>query len=204
VTWFRGIFFTWASSRSTHVTTVTPGQITLAGPQGLVPVIISGVPGSNNSQFDVTFAPQTAAGSSYALAISTGVHDQDGNPLATAYSIQFTVTVATFVVTSLTDSGPGSLREAIAYTASGGTVDFQPGLRGTITLTSGRAIASCWQKRRGHKGAMERSFPEAANREEHGKCLKSPAQVTLIQALNCDVSPLRIVSLRSVAVALTV
>ena len=40
-------------------------------------------------------------------------------------------------VTNLLDSGPGSLRDAIANTAAGGTVDFQPGLTGTITLTSG-------------------------------------------------------------------
>ena len=40
-------------------------------------------------------------------------------------------------VTNLEDNGPGSLRDAIATTPDGGTVDFQPGLSGTITLTSG-------------------------------------------------------------------
>jgi hypothetical protein len=40
-------------------------------------------------------------------------------------------------VTNLADSGSGSLRDAIANTTAGGTVDFQPGLAGTITLTSG-------------------------------------------------------------------
>jgi hypothetical protein len=40
-------------------------------------------------------------------------------------------------VTNLADSGPGSLRDALATTSAGGTVDFQPGLNGTITLTSG-------------------------------------------------------------------
>jgi hypothetical protein len=45
-------------------------------------------------------------------------------------------------VTNLLDSGTGSLRQAIAATPAGGTVDFQPGLSGTITLTSGElAIA---------------------------------------------------------------
>ena len=39
--------------------------------------------------------------------------------------------------TNLNDAGPGSLREAIALTPAGGTVDFQPGLSGTITLTTG-------------------------------------------------------------------
>jgi hypothetical protein len=40
-------------------------------------------------------------------------------------------------VTNLGDHDPGSLRDAIATTPSGGTVDFQPGLMGTIKLTSG-------------------------------------------------------------------
>jgi hypothetical protein len=41
-------------------------------------------------------------------------------------------------VTNLDDAGAGSLRQAILDTPSGGTVDFQPGLTGTITLTSGQ------------------------------------------------------------------
>ena len=40
-------------------------------------------------------------------------------------------------VTTLSDAGAGSLRQAILDTPAGGTVDFQPGLTGTITLTSG-------------------------------------------------------------------
>jgi hypothetical protein len=39
-------------------------------------------------------------------------------------------------VTNLTDHDPGSLRDAIATTLPGGTVDFQPGLSGTISLTT--------------------------------------------------------------------
>src|SRR6516165_1092122 len=41
-------------------------------------------------------------------------------------------------VMNLNDSGPGSLRDAIATTPPGGTVDFQPGLSGTIPLTTGQ------------------------------------------------------------------
>jgi hypothetical protein len=41
---------------------------------------------------------------------------------------------------NLNDSGPGSLRQAILDTPAGGTVDFQPGLTGTITLTSGELL----------------------------------------------------------------
>jgi hypothetical protein len=40
-------------------------------------------------------------------------------------------------VTNLNDAGGGSLRDAIAITPAGGMVDFQAGLSGTITLTSG-------------------------------------------------------------------
>src|SRR5688572_26144567 len=39
-------------------------------------------------------------------------------------------------VTTLADSGAGSLRAAIAATSAGGTVDFAPGLTGEIVLTS--------------------------------------------------------------------
>jgi hypothetical protein len=41
-------------------------------------------------------------------------------------------------VTTLLDNVPGSLREAIARTEPGGTVDFELGLSGIITLTAGQ------------------------------------------------------------------
>src|SRR5262249_44959295 len=41
-------------------------------------------------------------------------------------------------VTNLSDDGPGSLREAIAIAPAGDTVVFEPGLSGTITLTTGQ------------------------------------------------------------------
>jgi hypothetical protein len=41
-------------------------------------------------------------------------------------------------VTNLNDSGVGSLRYAIGQTPNDGTIDFAPGLTGTITLFSGR------------------------------------------------------------------
>ncbi len=42
-------------------------------------------------------------------------------------------------VTTLDDSGPGSLREALSLIADGGTITFDPGLAGgTISLTSGQ------------------------------------------------------------------
>lgn len=43
-------------------------------------------------------------------------------------------------VSNLADSGAGSLRDAVANTVAGGTVDFAPGVAGTITLTSGQIL----------------------------------------------------------------
>jgi predicted outer membrane repeat protein len=43
-------------------------------------------------------------------------------------------------VTNLNDAGDGSLRQAIRDTPAGDTVDFQPGLSGTITLTTGELL----------------------------------------------------------------
>ena len=43
---------------------------------------------------------------------------------------------ATFTVTSLNDSGTGTLRAAMMSAGSGDTIVFQPGLTGTITPTS--------------------------------------------------------------------
>src|SRR5262249_29424471 len=43
-------------------------------------------------------------------------------------------------VTTLVDNVPGSLRQALVDTPSGGAVDFQPGLAGTITLTAGELV----------------------------------------------------------------
>ena len=47
---------------------------------------------------------------------------------------------ATITVSNTNDSGPGSLRQAIADAASGDIIAFAPGLTGTITLTSGELL----------------------------------------------------------------
>lgn len=52
--------------------------------------------------------------------------------VAGAHAVQ----AATLTVTSLDDSGAGTLRSAIEQAASGDTIDFQAGLSGTITLES--------------------------------------------------------------------
>ncbi len=55
------------------------------------------------------------------------------------------VELSSLIVTNLNDSGPGSLRQAVldANSKSGtDTIDFVPGLAGTITLTSGEIVIS--------------------------------------------------------------
>ena len=47
---------------------------------------------------------------------------------------------APVTVTTIADSGPGSLRSAIAAASSGDTISFAPGISGTITLTSGPLV----------------------------------------------------------------
>ncbi|MBE7502560.1 MAG: hypothetical protein HS113_20190 [Verrucomicrobiales bacterium] len=48
------------------------------------------------------------------------------------------LSAATRVVTTLNDSGPGSLRQAIADADAGDTITF--GVKGTIALTSGALV----------------------------------------------------------------
>jgi hypothetical protein len=69
--------------------TVTSANITLTGSSGDIPVTIAAV-GLDNTQFDVTFDDQTAAGG-YTLAISSAVQDTFANSL-TPFSGQFTIT----------------------------------------------------------------------------------------------------------------
>jgi predicted outer membrane repeat protein len=64
---------------------------------------------------------------------------------AAAYFGVQTVHAATFVVTSLADNGSGSLRAAVALAngnAGADTIRFQPGLAGTIVLSSGEILVS--------------------------------------------------------------
>jgi hypothetical protein len=45
-------------------------------------------------------------------------------------------------VTNLADDGPGSLRNALAITPAGGTIDFAPSVTGMLTLTSGPLVVA--------------------------------------------------------------
>jgi hypothetical protein len=101
-------------------------------------------------QWDVSVAPNTpwititspasgtgAATIAYSVGVNTGAQR---NGIITIKDKTFTVIQLSPFVTTLSDSGPGSLREAIinANNSPGDDViRFQPSLNGTITLTSG-------------------------------------------------------------------
>lgn len=53
-------------------------------------------------------------------------------------SLEERLTPTTLFVTNLNDSGAGSLRAEVQAAGNGDVIDFQPGLTGTITLTSGQ------------------------------------------------------------------
>lgn len=53
-------------------------------------------------------------------------------------SLQLYPQALAVTVINLTDSGPGSVRQAIADTPAGGTIDFA--VTGTIVLTSGQLV----------------------------------------------------------------
>jgi len=53
-------------------------------------------------------------------------------------SIAFSAGATTRTVTNTSDNGQGSLRDTIAASTSGDTIDFTAGLTGTITLTNGQ------------------------------------------------------------------
>jgi hypothetical protein len=83
---FTGVNVTF--DRPMDPTTVTSANITLTGPSGDIPVTISAT-SPDNTQFNVAFDAQTAAGG-YTLAISSAVQDTFGNSL-TSFSRQFNI-----------------------------------------------------------------------------------------------------------------
>src|SRR5690242_17195099 len=57
--------------------------------------------------------------------------------LALAVVLALPAVAQAATVTNLSDSDPGSLRALINASNAGDTIDFAPGLSGTITLTTG-------------------------------------------------------------------
>jgi hypothetical protein len=119
-----------AFDRPMNATTVTPTQITLTGPGGSIPVTVAPVSGTGNSQFDVTFVPQTASGG-YTLVIGTGVQDQSGHALASPYTAHFTIPGPNVVTngdfetgdfSGWTQSGDLSYTNVITGTAGSSTI----------------------------------------------------------------------------------
>jgi hypothetical protein len=87
--------------RSMNGSSFSADHISLTGPSGsAIAVTASAVPFTNDTQFDVSFAPQAVAGN-YTLVLDS-VTDLYGNPLP-AYTTGFTV--AAFHVLSLSPSG---------------------------------------------------------------------------------------------------
>ncbi len=64
------------------------------------------------------------------------------NALGVAYGTNLSIPVPQLQVTNTTDSGPGSLRDAISNAAPGDTITFAAGVAGIIALTSGPIIIS--------------------------------------------------------------
>ncbi|MGK7904325.1 MAG: DUF4347 domain-containing protein [Hormoscilla sp.] len=86
----------------------------------------------------VDYTGNAALGGSWNLDYTTG-------PIAAAPAFKpetmagYGGLLGTVIVTNINDSGPGSLREAIALAADGDTIEFDPSLASqTITLTSGQ------------------------------------------------------------------
>jgi subtilisin-like proprotein convertase family protein len=69
-------------NESINPSTFTPSQITLTGPTGAAITVIgvAAVSGSNNTQFNVTFAPQTTLGT-YHFVLGPNVPDMSGNQM---------------------------------------------------------------------------------------------------------------------------
>jgi hypothetical protein len=69
--------------------TFTPDQFVLTDPNGN-PVNVTGITTTDDTTFDISFDPQTAAGT-YAVSVGPNIADFAGTPMAGPYTMQFTV-----------------------------------------------------------------------------------------------------------------
>jgi hypothetical protein len=113
--------------RPVNTSTFGLDQVSLTGPGGAVSVTgVVAVTGSNNTQFDVSFAPLAALGT-YTLSLSPDISDLYGNTLGT-YMAMLTVTSPSIVTNGGFETGNFS-----GWTQSGDT--GSTGVAGTFDGT---------------------------------------------------------------------
>jgi hypothetical protein len=96
--------------------TFTPGKVSFTGPGGAIAVSgVTEVPYTNHTQFDVTFAPQTAVGT-YLLVVGPNIADVYGNTMTTSFTAALTILPPNLVTNGGFETGSFS-----GWTQSGDT-----------------------------------------------------------------------------------
>ncbi len=114
-------------------------DIRLTGPGGVIPVSsVSVVAGSNNTQFDATFASQSTAGS-YQAVVGPDIRDASGNPMDQNRDGRNGDTPADQFTTSFSIQSPSIASDGVydARVAPYQPIDLVPGAPGVITLMNG-------------------------------------------------------------------
>ena len=131
--------------------TFTAADVALAGPQGAVAIAaVQVVSGTNNTQFDIAFAAQTAPGT-YALNIGPDVRDKAGNPMDQnangvpgeaddVYRATFAINPASGSATTFTASPAAPIRD---FTTTSSTITINQEL-GIADLNVKLNIAHTW------------------------------------------------------------
>jgi hypothetical protein len=135
-------------------TTFTPDQFHLTDPNGSA-VNVTGITAvdDTNTQFDVTFDPQSTPGV-YSLSIGPGITDTHGNPMDAPYMGQFTITVTS----SLLINGDFETGDFTGWT-QGGDTSF-------TSVTMDNPHSGMWAAHLGPlgptEGTLTQSFPTTA------------------------------------------
>jgi hypothetical protein len=93
---------------------------------------VTPVAGSNNTQFDITFATQGGLGV-YSLVIAPGILDQNGNPTTASYAASFTIQGLRVTQAALNSTLPGQAYDI--HLTFNEPVDFARSRHGTLTFT---------------------------------------------------------------------